>query len=155
MKPIAGIATFTSTLAMFGNNTGIVVPEKVIGHFNAGKRVPVLVNLNGHEYRSTVAVMGGQYLIGVSAAIRKATGLAGGDPITVTLTLATTPREIDIPEDFRACLAEFPEAQTFFNGFSNSLQRMHIDNVNNAKTSDTRQRRIDKAVELFVAGKQR
>jgi uncharacterized protein YdeI (YjbR/CyaY-like superfamily) len=38
---------------------------------------------------------------------------------------------------------------------SNSLQRYHVGNVNGAKSADTRQRRIDKAVALFLAGKQR
>jgi hypothetical protein len=38
---------------------------------------------------------------------------------------------------------------------SNSLQRYHSDSVAAAKSADTRQRRIDKAIALFRAGKQR
>src|SRR3954451_9563585 len=71
---------FETTLAASGNNTGIVVPDGVIERLGAGKRPPVVVDVNGHEYRSTVAVMGGRYLIGFPAAHRAATGLAGGDP---------------------------------------------------------------------------
>jgi uncharacterized protein YdeI (YjbR/CyaY-like superfamily) len=43
----------------------------------------------------------------------------------------------------------------FFDGLSSSLQRYHVDTINEAKTDDTRRRRIDKAISLFAAGKKR
>src|SRR3954453_23432676 len=91
--------TFGTTLRASGKNTGIPVPDDVIERLGRGKRPPVLVNVNGYEYRSTVAVMGGQYLIGLSAAHRAATGLKGGDPVLVTLHVADTPREEQVPAD--------------------------------------------------------
>jgi hypothetical protein len=154
-EPTQKSATFTTTVAASGNNTGIVVPAEVIDQLDAGRRPPVLVEVNGYGYRSTVAVMGGQYMIGISAAVRKATGLAGGDPIRVTLTVADTPREVDVPADLAAALAADAGAQAFFAKLSNSLQRYHVDNVNAAKSPETRQRRIDKAVSLFRDGRQR
>jgi len=147
--------TFQTTVKAFGNNTGIEVPAEVVEQLGAGKRPPVLVNVNGYEYRNTVAVMGGKYLIGISAAIREETGLKGGDPIRVELTVADTPREVNVPEDFAAALSAEPAAQTFFDGLSNSLQRYHVNNITGAKTEETRQRRIEKAVALFLDGKQR
>ena len=147
--------TFETTVAVTGNNTGIVVPEEAIEQLAAGNRPPVLVNVNGYEYRNTVGVMGGTHMIGISAAIRKATGLKGGDPIRVTLTVADTPREVAIPDDFAAALAADEAASAFFGKLSNSLQRYHIDNIVGAKSADTRQRRIDKALALFRDGKQR
>jgi hypothetical protein len=148
-------ATFETTVASSGNNTGIVVPAEVIERLGAGKRPPVLVDVNGHEYRSTAAVMGGQHMIGISAAVRAATGLAGGDPIRVTLTVADTPRDVDVPDDFAAALAAEVGTAAFFEKLSNSLQRYHVDTINGAKTAETRQRRIEKAVALFRDGKQR
>ena len=97
--------TFGTTVAVTGNNTGIVVPEEAIEQLAAGKRPPVLVNVNGYEYRNTVGVMGGKHMISISAAVRKATGLKGGDPIRVTLTVADTPQEVTLPADFAAALA--------------------------------------------------
>jgi hypothetical protein len=146
--------TFQTTVAARGNNTGIVVPTDVIDQLASGKRPPVVVDVNGYVYRSTVAVMGGTHMIGISAAIRQATGLKGGDPIRVVLTLADTPREVDVPEDFGAALAA-ADVGSFFATLSNSLQRYHVNTVNDAKTADTRQRRIQKAVALFRDGKQR
>jgi hypothetical protein len=147
--------TFDTSVTASGNNTGIEVPEWAIDRLATGRRPPVLVDVNGYEYRSTVAVMGGTFMIGISAAVRDATGLCGGDPIRVTLTVATTPREVNVPPDLAAALAAHPPAESFFGTLSNSLQRYHVDNVNAAKSAETRQRRIDKAVTLFLDGKQR
>jgi hypothetical protein len=147
--------TFETTVAASGNNTGIEVPGDLIDQLAAGKRPPVLVNVNGYEYRNTVAVMGGRHMISISAAVRNATGLKGGDPIRVTLTVADTPREVNVPPDFAAALAADERARAFFGKLSNSMQRYHVDNINAAKSAGTRQRRIDKAIALFLDGKQR
>ena len=147
--------TFETTVAVTGNNTGIVVPEEAIEQLAAGNRPPVLVNVNGYEYRNTVGMMGGKHMISVSAAVRNATGLKGGDPVRVTLAVADTPREVTVPADFAAALASDERASVFFGKLSNSMQRYHIDNITAAKSADTRQRRIDKALALFRAGKQR
>jgi hypothetical protein len=147
--------TFETTVAANGNNTGIVVPDEVIEQLAAGKRPPVLVSVNGYEYRNTVAVMGGRHMISISAAVRNATGLKGGNPIRVTLTVADTAREVNVPADFAAALAADKRAKAFFEKLSNSMQRYHVDNISAAKSVDTRQRRIDKAIALFLDGKQR
>jgi uncharacterized protein YdeI (YjbR/CyaY-like superfamily) len=73
----------------------------------------------------------------------------------VTLTVADTPREVDVPADFAAALAGEEGSAAFFEKLSNSLQRYHVDNVNAAKSIETRQRRIEKAIALFRDGKQR
>ncbi len=146
---------FETTLSAFGNNTGIVVPPELISELGAGKRPQVSVDLNGHVFLTTVGVMSGQHLVSVSAALRAATGLTGGDPIRVTLTLEAAPRSVNVPDDFAAALSAAPGARAFFDALSNSLQRFHIDTVSSAKTDETRVRRIDKAVALFLAGKSR
>ena len=150
-----GSVSFDATVAATGNNTGIVVPDAVIEQFAAGRRPAVLVSLNGYEYRTTVGVMGGTPMISVSAAVRTATGLKGEDPVHVTLTVADGPPEVTIPADFAAALEADGQARAFFGKLSNSLQRYHIDAITTAKSADTRQRRIDKAIALFRAGRQR
>lgn len=147
-------ASFDTTLKGVGNNTGIEIPAEVIETLGAGKRPPLLVNVNGYEYRTTAGVMGGVSMIPVSATIRKETGLAAGDAIHVSLTVADAPRQVDVPEDFAAAMAG-ADVRGFFDGLSNSLQRYHVDQVNGARAADTRSRRIDKAVGLFADGRQR
>jgi hypothetical protein len=150
-----GSVSFEATVAATGNNTGIVVPDEVIEQLAAGRRPPVLISLNGFEYRNAIGVLNGKPMISVSAAVRTATGLKSGDPVHVTLTVADSPPEVTIPADFAAALAADEQAGAFFGKLSNSLQRYHIDSVAAAKSADTRQRRIDKAIALFRAGKQR
>lgn len=147
--------SFETTLAANGTNTGIVVPIEVIERLGAGSRPPVVVDLNGYQYRNTVGAMGGKHMVSVSAAVRKTTGLKGGDPVRVRLTLAEGPREVNLPTDFAAALEGDEKAAAFFAGLSNSLQRYHVDNIAGAKTDETRRRRIEKAISLFRQGKQR
>jgi hypothetical protein len=151
----AATASFDGVLAAHGKNTGIVVPAGVIDHLNAGRRPPVSVDLNGYTFRSTVGVMSGEFLIGVSAAIRKATGLAAGDSIHVQLCVDSSPREVEVPPDFAAALTAEPKAKAFFEQLSNSLQRYHVDQITSARTPETRGRRIVKAVDTFLSGEKR
>jgi hypothetical protein len=134
---------WSTELSAFGNNTGIVVPPELIAQLGQGQRPAVAVTVNGHEFRTTIG-----------AAIRKATGLTAGAAIDVTLTSDATPRSVELPADFAAAL-QLGGVRAFFDQLSNSLQRYHVDNVNGAKTDDTRRRRIDKSVALFLEGKQR
>jgi hypothetical protein len=146
---------FSTTLMATGNNTGIFVPPEALQQLGAGKRPAVVVGVNGYTFECTIGSMGGRQMIAFSAARRKDTGLAGGDPIDVTLTLAAGPRDVVVPADFRNALRATKGTEAFFAGLSNSMQRYHVDQIEGAKTPETRQRRIDKAVALFVAGKPR
>jgi hypothetical protein len=152
---MAASVTFDTTVTGTGSNTGIVVPEELIAELGAGRRPAVRVNVNGYEYQVAVGVMGGRHLISISAAIRKDTGLKADDPVHVVLTLADAPRAAAVPDDFAAALSADPAAAAFFGKLSPSLRRYHVDNIVAAKSPETRQRRIEKAVSLFQAGKQR
>lgn len=137
---------FRTTMFLSGNNTGIEVPEDVVEALGAGKRPPVNVTVNGYAYRSTIAPMGGRFLIPFSSDKRKETGIAGGDAIEVELTLDTAPRTVEPPADLAAALAEAPGAAEAFAALSPSRQKAHVTSVEGAKTDATRERRIAKAV---------
>ncbi|MGW3582302.1 YdeI/OmpD-associated family protein [Streptomyces rubiginosohelvolus] len=137
---------FRTTMFQTGNNTGIEVPEDVVEALGAGTRPPVNVTVNGYAYRSTIAPMGGQYLIPFSSDKRKATGIGGGDAIEVELTLDTAPRTVEPPEDLAVALAAAPEAAEAFAALSPSRQKAHVTSVESAKAQETRERRIAKAV---------
>jgi hypothetical protein len=125
-----------------GNNTGIEVPADVVEALGAGKRPPVVVKVNGFEYRSTVAPMGGRYLLPFSAARRNESGIKGGDAIDVELTLDTAPRTVDVPDDLRAALDASPTAAAGWEKLSNSNRKAQVESVQGAKAVETRARRI-------------
>ena len=137
---------FRTTILQSGKNaTGIVVPPEIVESLNAGKRPPVRVTVNGYTYRSSIASMGGQFLIGVSAEIREKAGVAGGDEVDVDVELDTAPRVMDVPDDLAAALAA-ADARARFDTLSYSNQRRLVEPILAAKTGETRQRRIEKVV---------
>lgn len=138
--------TFTTTMLLMGNNTGIEVPSEVVEALGAGKRPPVNVTVNGYSYRSTVAVMGGRFLVPFSSDKRRETGIAGGDEVVVDLTLDTEPRTVQVPADLAAALAEVPGASDAFDALSPSARKAHVTSVEGAKTVATRQGRIETIV---------
>ncbi len=144
---------FNTTIFQEGNNTGIEVPEEVVEKIGAGKRPPVHVTLNGFSYRSTIAVMGGKYLIPLSAERRTNAKVKGGDKLDITLELDTEPREVELPQDFKKELAKDKKALVFFEGLSYSTKSRFVLPISQAKTDETRQRRIEKALSDLRAGK--
>jgi Bacteriocin-protection, YdeI or OmpD-Associated/Domain of unknown function (DUF1905) len=132
---------FSTTLSQFGNNTGIEVPTEVVSELGAGKRA-VVVKVNGFEYRSTLAVMNGKHLLPFSAERRRESGIAGGDPIDVELTVDGAPRTVDVPDDLQAALAAAPSAATAWEKLAPSYKKEHVTAVLGAKAAETRVRRI-------------
>ena len=125
-----------------GNNTGIEVPAEVVEALGAGKRPAVVVIVNGYEYRSTIASMGGRHLLPFSAERRNESGIAGGDPIDVELTVDTAPRLVEVPADLQAALAASATALGAWAKLSYSHQKAHVTSVLGAKAAETRTRRI-------------
>ena len=146
--------SFDTTLSSFGNNTGIEIPDEVIESLNAGKRPSLMVRVNGYEYQNTPGVMDGKTMLSFSSENRNKSGLKGGDKIHVELAVSTTQRKVEMSDAFLKALQDSNTLE-FFNSLSNSLQRYHCDLINGAKTEETRQRRIDKAINLFKEGKKR
>jgi hypothetical protein len=126
--------------------TGIEVPEQVVARLGGGKRPAVNANINGYAYRTTVAPMGGAFMLPISAEHRAGAGVAAGDDVRVTLTLDTEERILSIPADFQRALASDASALGFFEGLSYSRKQRCTLPIDQAKTPETRQRRIDKAL---------
>jgi hypothetical protein len=145
---------FRTTVLQSGKNiTGMEIPEDVVTALGSGKKPPVRVTINGFTYRSSVAVMGGRYMVGISADNRAATGVAGGDEIDVDIVVDSQPREVGVPADFAAALDAEPAARTFFDGLSYSQRRWFVSGIEGAKKPETRLRRIEKAVERLASGR--
>ena len=138
-----------------GNATGIEIPAEVIEALGAGKVPPVKMTVDGYSYRSTVAVMGGTFMVGFSSDHRAASGLKGGDEVEVDIELDTEPRTVDVPADFQSALDAEPKAQATFDKLSNSLKGYHVTQVTSAKTDETRQRRIERSIATLHEGKSR
>ena len=135
------------------NVAGIEVPPQVVDALGGGKRPLVKVTLNGYTYRSAVAVMGGSYMVSVSADTREKANVRGGDVVDVELELDTEKRGVEVPPDLAAALAADAAAEAFFDGLSNSNKKRFVLQVEDAKTTETRARRIEKFVGQLADGR--
>jgi hypothetical protein len=133
--------------------TGIRVPSEVVESLKSSKRPPVCVTVNGHTYRSTVAPMGGEFLLPISAENRKLAGIEAGDEVDVEIELDTEPREVMVPPDFRDALDRDADARRFFDGLSKSSKQRVVLLIEGAKTAETRLRRITKAISELHEGR--
>jgi Bacteriocin-protection, YdeI or OmpD-Associated/Domain of unknown function (DUF1905) len=144
---------FTTTLDSAGKNAaGFRVPREVVEALGKGKRPPVVVTINGYSYRNTVAVYGDEYLIGVAMEHRGPAGVKPGDVIEVDLELDSARREVEVPKDFAEALVGAPEAKAAFEALSYSNKRRLTLSIEDAKSPETRQRRIEKSVAQLREG---
>jgi hypothetical protein len=138
---------FRSTIELGGKTaTGLPVPDEVVESLGSSKRPAVRVTINGHTYRSTVARMGGRFMLPLSAENRNSAGAAAGDEVDVIVELDTEPRVVAVPTDFSEALDQDKAARQAFDRMSYSHQLRWVLSVEDAKTPETRQRRIAKAV---------
>jgi hypothetical protein len=139
------MATFHTTIQLNGKTaTGIQVPAEVALALGSSKKPAVVVTINGYSYRSTIATMGGVFMLPVSAEVRERAGVAAGATVDVEVVLDTAPREINIPADLAEALAGDVDAQRFFDGLGYSNKRNLVLQIEEAKSPETRARRIAK-----------
>ncbi|MGD8166810.1 DUF1905 domain-containing protein [Herbiconiux sp. P16] len=142
---------FTSTILASGKTaTGIPVPESVVEALDAGKRIPVVVTINGYSYRSSIVFYTGRYLISLSAENRAGAGVAAGDEVEVDVEIDAAPREVEVPAALASALARDADAASAFAALSYSKKRAIVLSIEGAKTDETRERRIVKALDDLV-----
>jgi hypothetical protein len=128
---------------------GFEVPENVVDELGGGKHPKVVVTIKGFEFRTSIARMGGRYLLGVSTERRQAAGVAAGEVLDVDVRLDLADREVDIPEDLAVALDAEPAAREFWETLSYSKRQWHVLQVTGAKKADTRASRVAKSIALL------
>jgi hypothetical protein len=131
---------------------GIEVPPEVVAALGPTKRPAVRVTISGYTYRSTVAVLGGRFMVGVSNEVRSRAGVAAGEDVDVEMELDTAPREVTVPPELARELARDDASRSAFEALSYSRKRLLVDPVANAKTDETRDRNVAKAMSALRRG---
>jgi antitoxin component of MazEF toxin-antitoxin module len=151
-----GALTFTATLQKRGPAAAVVLDDEQVGTIGEGaKRFPVCATVNGYTWLTSVARMGGEFLVGLPREVREAAGAQAGDTVEVTLELDTAPREVEVPEALAAALERAPKAKATFEGLAFTHRKEYARWVAEAKREDTRERRVAQAIEMLHAGKTR
>ncbi len=138
---------FKAELELNGKTaTGFGVPQNVVEHLGGGKRPAVVVSFNGYSYRTTIGSMGGRSMIPVSAEHRAASGVVAGDIVQLDVVLDDKARDVEVPK-YVADAFEKAGVREAFDKLSFSHRKEHVRAIEDAKSEETRQRRIDKAIE--------
>jgi len=133
--------------------TGMQVPDEVVSALGAGQRPAVRVLVGGHTYRTTVASMGGRFLVSLSAENRTAAGVSAGQEVDVSIEADAAPREVTVPADLADALAGDHDAQAFFDALAYSHRKEWVRWIEAAKRVETRTARVSTTLASLRAGK--
>ena len=137
--------TYKTVILGFGNHAAIEIPDDILKQLGANKRAPLKVTVNDYTYQSTAAGMNGQCLVVFPQKDRQAANAKAGDEIEVTLELDSGFREVAIHEELTKALKVANLLDTF-NALSYSKRKEFARQVADAKTDETRDRRIKKVL---------
>jgi hypothetical protein len=151
-----GKIQFRASLQQRGPAAAVVLDDDQIAALGKGqKRFPVVATVNGYTWRTSVARMGGEFLVGLNKDVRSSAGVAAGDEVDVILELDGAPREVEVPAALAAALASDSKAKAAFDGMAYTHRKEYARWIDEAKRDDTRDRRVQQAVEMIRAGKTR
>jgi Bacteriocin-protection, YdeI or OmpD-Associated/Domain of unknown function (DUF1905) len=151
-----GTITFTTTLHKRGPAAAVVLDDEQVATLGEGaKRFPVVATVNGYTWRTSVARMGGEFLVGLNRGVREAAGAQAGDTVEVALELDTAPREVEVPETLATALAADAEAQAAFDRLAFTHRKEFARWIAEAKREDTRDRRVTEALQMLREGRMR
>jgi hypothetical protein len=128
------------------------LPAAAAAALGERKRPPVTVTIGAYTFRTTVAVYGGQPMIGINKGHRAAAGIGIGDSFDVVVALDEEPRVVDVPTDLAQALATDDAAQVAFDGLSYTHRREYVEWIAEAKRPGTRARRVAETVDRVRAG---
>jgi hypothetical protein len=149
-----GAIQIRATLQPRGPAAAVVLDDAQVAAVGEGaRRFPVVATVNGYTWRTSVARMGGEFLLGLNKEVRQGAGVEAGDEVDVTVELDTAPREVEVPEALAAALAADPQARASFDQLAFSHRKEYARWVAEAKQQETRQRRVQQALEMIRAGK--
>jgi hypothetical protein len=156
MMAVMGKIEFTTRLEPRGPAAAVVLDDEQVAAVGEGaKRFPVAATVNGYTWRTSVARMGGEFLVGLNREVRQGARVEAGDEVSVVLELDSEPRSVEVPAALTAALAEDPAAKAAFDAMAFTHRKEYARWIAEAKREETRDRRVQQAVEMIRAGKTR
>ncbi len=132
---------------------GVVVPEEFVAALGSGRHPRVRVTVRGYSFRSSIAFMGGRFMLPMTAETREHAGVACEDEVELDIEIDNEPREVEVPPDLASALKQDEAARRFFEALSYSNKRRVVEPIQAAKAAETRARRIEKATAGLRAGR--
>lgn len=135
------------------NNGAVVFPYDLKETFGK-KAVKVKITYDGIEYRGLLKSMGGDCVwCLIRKDIREQLGKHPGDLIHVTVQEDTEERVVHVPSDFQQLMDENLAMKEIFENLSYTCKKEYVSWIESAKREETRNNRLQKSVEMILAGK--
>jgi Bacteriocin-protection, YdeI or OmpD-Associated/Domain of unknown function (DUF1905) len=151
-----GEISLTGELVARGPAAAFVLDDDQVATVGEGaKRFPVVAVVNGYTWRTSVARMGGEFLVGLNKEVRTHAGVAAGDTVTLELRLDSEPRTVEVPPALAEALDADPEAKATFEGLAFTHRKEFARWIEEAKRDDTRARRVSQALDMIRTGRTR
>jgi len=138
--------TYSTIVIGSGNHASLEIPESNLKEIGGNKRAPLKVTINSYTYQSTATGVDGKCMVVFPMRDREAAGAAAGDMVRVTLELDSGYREVLLPTQLISSLKDLNLTEKFA-ALNYSQRKEFARSVNDAKSDDTRLRRIDKIIE--------
>jgi hypothetical protein len=151
-----GEISLTGELVARGPAAAFVLDDDQVAAVGEGaKRFPVLATVNGYTWRTSVARMRGEFLVGLSKEVRTGAGVQAGDTVSLELKLDSEPRTVEVPPALAEALDADPEAKATFEGLAFTHRKEFARWIEEAKREETRARRVTQALDMIRTGRTR
>lgn len=129
------------------------VPAAQASVFGSRARVPVRITLRGHSFLASLGPRGdGDFYVVVNVRMREGAGVRAGDTVAVRIVRDDTPREVELPSDLASTLDVDPDAAAGWAKLPFSRRDEMVSWIGSAKRTETRERRVDTAMERLRTG---
>ena len=143
--------TFTSRIGKIGILRSVIVPPKIVKALGGATQIPVIARYADEITRSTLSPAGGaKRRLVLRMDVLRPAQLDAGDTVEVSLELATESHQRSLPLDLARALQFRPHAAAELDRASPSTWRMIVERLEQARTLETRQRRVEQTVERLA-----
>ena len=148
--------TFTARLERFGTLYGVTIPAGVSKAIGRRGNVPVVATVNDAAVvrASLVPAGAGRHRLRLNTETRAIAGVNAGDRVSIALELDEHPEAEPMPSDLGRALRDAGGLATF-EAFPVGKQSHIIQWIEKAARAETREKRVEKTVEIAVAKMER
>jgi Bacteriocin-protection, YdeI or OmpD-Associated/Domain of unknown function (DUF1905) len=143
--------TFTTRIGKIGILRCVIVPPHIVKALGSATRIRVLARYGGETTLSTLAPAGGaKRRLVLQMSVLRPASLDVGDMIEVSLEATTESHKQWLPPDVARALQFRPTAAAELDRSAPSTWRIIIERLEQARTPETRQQRIERMVERLA-----
>lgn len=136
-----------TTIEWHAPAAAIILTDEQVAALGGPRNAPITLTIGDATVRTRIGQMGGRNMVGLSKERREALEVEAGDEVDAVIALDTDEREIALPPELEDALADDPTAKAAFDALAPSKRKELARSIGDAKAPETRQRRLEKALD--------